>query len=105
MTAIRSGARDGRPTGQTSARGAWEGRAEREGERNCTGLVQRCARGARDVRFVRHRLADHRRVNVLVRSRSRFTFEKICALARALIGGNNEISDTYLPPLPVLPRD
>lgn len=49
-------------------------------------------KGCRDVRFVRHRLPDHRGV-VVFSPRSRFTFEKICALARELIGGNNEISD------------
>lgn len=49
-------------------------------------------KGRRDVRFVRHRLPgpSGRRCFSL---RSRFTFEKICALARELIGGNNEISD------------
>lgn len=49
-------------------------------------------KGRRDVRFVRHRLPgpSGRRC---FSPRSRFTFEKICALAREVIGGNNEISD------------
>lgn len=32
-------------------------------------------------------------IDVLVFSTTRFTFEKICALVRKLIGGNNEISN------------
>lgn len=84
MTAIPSRARDGQRGGRgRSAQGVWDTRV---------GAALR--KGRRDVRFVRHRLPDHRGVRCFS-PRSRFTFEKICALARELIGGNNnEISDS-----------
>lgn len=57
MTAIWSGAREG-----------WSAGTDR-GEVGHGLSVQRCARGCRDVRFVRHRLPDYRGVDVLVRAR------------------------------------
>lgn len=58
MTAIRSG-----------ARGERGGRAVGAGHRGGTWVGAALRKGYRDVRFVRHRLPDHRGVVVLVRAR------------------------------------
>lgn len=70
MTAIRSGTRGGgRDGGGWPATGGEAGGGRGRGEGVGTRVGAALRKGCRDVRFVRHRLPDHRGVVVLVRAR------------------------------------